>query len=281
MNRISIIGSGHVATHLAHAFRSRGAHIVQISSRTLAHAQALATTVGAQATDNVDDLLPADLYIIAVTDSAIREVASRLHPADAPVVHTAGSAPLSTLDACPRAGVLYPMQTFSRSRLTIDWNSIPLFIEARDDATLALLKTYAQQLSPDVREADSAQRLQLHTAAVFACNYVNYLLTIAADLSGAHFPTFHPLVCETIEKAFAAPHPRDVQTGPAARNDRDTIATQLAALPPQYQTLYADLSARINHHTLLPSPTENNTPCTITKKNYTPSKPLPSTSTAY
>ncbi|MDR0729711.1 MAG: DUF2520 domain-containing protein [Prevotellaceae bacterium] len=257
MHRISIIGSGHVATHLAHAFRARGAHIVQISSRTLAHAQALATAVGAQATDRVDDLLPADLYIIAVTDSAIREVADRLHAADAPVVHTAGSAPLSTLDACPRAGVLYPMQTFSRSRMTIDWASVPVFIEARDEATLALLRTYALRLSPDVREADSARRLQLHTAAVFACNFVNYLLTVAADLSGAHFSTFRPLVCETVDKAFAAPHPRDVQTGPAARHDRDTMATQLSALPPEYRTLYAALSARIGRNAPTPYPSHD------------------------
>ncbi|MDR1680425.1 MAG: DUF2520 domain-containing protein [Prevotellaceae bacterium] len=260
MNRITIIGSGHLATHLAHAFRARGCRIVQIGSRTLAHAQALAQAVGAQASDRIEELLPADLYIIAVADAAISEVAHRLRAADAPVVHTAGSVPLSALDACRHPGVLYPMQTFSRSRMAIDWEAVPVFIEARDEATLAVLKSYAIRLSPDVQVADSALRLQLHTTAVFACNFVNALLAVAADLSGAHFPAFRPLVCETVEKAFAVSHPREAQTGPAARNDRPTITAQQATLPPKYRRLYDEMSELIGRSvSLLPCTANENT----------------------
>ncbi|MDR0667467.1 MAG: DUF2520 domain-containing protein [Prevotellaceae bacterium] len=258
MTRITIIGSGHVATHLASAFQAGGCCIGHVCSRTLAHAQALAQAVGAQASDRVEELPPADLYIIAVTDSAIREVADRLDAGHAPVVHTAGSIPLAALDKFPRAGVLYPLQTFSR-RHGIHWASVPVFIEARDDETLSLLKAYALRLSPNVRVADSALRLRLHTSAVFACNFVNGLLSVAADLSGAHFPVLYPVVCATVEKAFAAPHPRDVQTGPAVRNDRDTMATQRALLPPEYRLLYDELSDFIvrRMQNLPPSTTEN------------------------
>lgn len=241
MNRITIIGSGNVATHLACAFQTKGCGIGYVCSRTLAHAQALAQRVGAQASDRVEELPPADLYIIAVTDSAIREVADRLNAGHAPVVHTAGSIPLTALDKFPRAGVLYPLQTFSR-RHEVHWATTPVFIEARDDETLSLLKAYALHLSPNVRVADSALRLRLHTAAVFACNFVNSLLSVASDLSGEHFPALYPVVCETVEKAFAASHPRDVQTGPAARNDRDTMSAQRSLLPPEYRLLYDELS---------------------------------------
>jgi predicted short-subunit dehydrogenase-like oxidoreductase (DUF2520 family) len=245
MKRIGIIGSGNVATHLARAFYAKGNSIVQICSPTLAHAQALASTVYAQATDDVRQLLPADLYIIAVTDSSICATVKELNAGDALVVHTSGSTEMGVLKKFARYGVLYPLQTFSKSRPDMAWESVPVLVEAGDAEAFAALQAFALQLSPKVYAADSALRLQLHTSAVFACNFVNHLLSIAADIAGDHFPLLHPVVSETIEKAFAAVHPAEVQTGPAARNDAGTMAAQLAILPSPLQTLYSELSALI------------------------------------
>jgi predicted short-subunit dehydrogenase-like oxidoreductase (DUF2520 family) len=246
LKRISIIGSGNVATHLAKAFFAGGCTVVEIYSRHPARAQALAATVQAHAAGDLQHLLPADLYIISVTDSAIPPVAAGLIPAgDALVVHTSGSTGMEVLHKFTHHGVLYPLQTFSFSKPAPDWQSIPVLIEAESEQSLRALKSWGSRLSPRVLEADSATRLQLHTAAVFGCNFVNYLLSVCAELSGEQFALFYPLVRETLEKAFAAKHPRHVQTGPAVRNDLETIKKQLTILSPEQQKLYLELSALI------------------------------------
>ena len=62
-------------------------------------------------------------------------------------------------------------------------------------------------------------------SAVFACNFVNHMLDAAEEISvnaGVDVSVFEPLVRETIEKAFAI-GPSRAQTGPAARNDSNTL----------------------------------------------------------
>ncbi|MDR3132571.1 MAG: DUF2520 domain-containing protein [Prevotellaceae bacterium] len=242
--KITIIGSGNVATHLAKALYARGCTVVEIASRTLAHARTLAQAVNARATDDVRKLLPADSYIIAVTDAAIPEVAEKLNAGNALVVHTSGATDITALNKFAHCGVLYPLQTFSRTR-PLDWNTVPLFIIANSGDTLQTLQKMASLLSGTVVTVPERTLLHLHTAGVFAGNFINYLFGVAKDLTNEQFPLLYPLVRETVEKAFAAGHPRDVQTGPAVRNDAGTMAKQLALLPPQWQQLYNQISSLI------------------------------------
>ena len=88
--RISFIGAGRVAHHLAHIL-SQDYQIIQIYSRTLAHAQTLAAQVGATATVNISEINPEiDLVIIAVSDQVIAEVIAEVHQhlAGVLIVHT-------------------------------------------------------------------------------------------------------------------------------------------------------------------------------------------------
>ncbi len=246
LNRISIIGSGNVATHLAKAFFAKGYTIAQIYSRDPAHAAALAEQVGATAISNLSLVGDTDLCVIAVTDEAIPGIVSGLKAGRSLVVHTSGSTHINVLGKFERYGVLYPLQTFTASR-EIAWNNLPVFIEANSGKALKELETWAACLSGQIHPADSALRLQLHIAAVFACNFTNYLLGVAADLSGDYFALLQPLVKETIDKAFSAAHPALVQTGPAARNDQTTINKQVAALPREIRKLYNEITKLIQN----------------------------------
>ena len=77
--RITIIGSGNVATHLAAAFKNAGHHIVQVYSRDMQNASLLAYHVKAEAIDNLEQINPeTDLFVIAVKDDAIEAIASQL-----------------------------------------------------------------------------------------------------------------------------------------------------------------------------------------------------------
>lgn len=225
--RISFIGAGRVVHHLAHIL-SQHHQIIQIYSRTLAHAQTLAAQVGATATVNISEInTEIDLVIIAVSDQAIASVIAEVHQQlpDALIVHTSGSTDIEVLAKIhARAGVFYPLQTFSLDR-EIPWSDTPLFVEAKSEDDLVLLIQMANQLSRRVYQYTSAQRLSLHLAAVFACNFSNYCYDMAKQIVDAQqvdFSLLYPLILETARKAVQH-DPKRMQTGPAMRGDQNIL----------------------------------------------------------
>ncbi|MCC3151494.1 DUF2520 domain-containing protein [Hymenobacter sp. BT770] len=251
--RIGLFGAGRVASQLAPALAAAGHHVVFVWSRTAPTAEALAAQLPGTAvlTTLAAPLPAADVYLLAVPDAAVTPLLNSISwPAGALVAHLAGALPLSIFESQPtvRGGVLYPLQTFSPGR-AIDWPTVPLCIEANDLTAETTLLDLAGSLSQHVRRLDSAQRLKLHVAAVFANNFTNHLLGIAeALLAEANLPSalLAPLVRETVDKALANP-PFSVQTGPAARQDAPTLAAHQAALAahPAWQALYGQLTASI------------------------------------
>ena len=225
--RISFMGAGRVAHHLAHVL-SQHHQIVQIYSRTLATAQTLAIQVNATATTNIEELNPEiDLVIIAVSDQAIASVISNVHQQlpNVLIVHTSGSTDIEVLAQIhARAGVFYPLQTFSLDR-DIPWSDTPIFVEAKSEDDLVLLDELANQLSKRVYSYTSAQRLSLHLAAVFACNFTNYCYDMAKQIVDAQqvdFSLLYPLILETANKALHN-DPKLMQTGPAMRGDQNIL----------------------------------------------------------
>ena len=205
----------------------------------------------------------ADIYIIAVKDSALQEVIQQLTKrltADTPslwrgqgealLLHTAGSMPLSVFEGyADRCGVLYPMQTFSMDR-EVDFREIPLFIEASDAASLQQIRALADSISQHVYELSTADRKYLHLAAVFACNFANHCYTLAADVlqkKGLPFDVMLPLVDETARKVHEL-HPKDAQTGPAARGDQNVMQAQASLLDGKAKEIYELLSQSIQEH---------------------------------
>ena len=238
--RISFIGAGRLASQLAPALAAH--HSINcVYSRDLAKAQSLATRVDALACNDLA-AIPVDtgLVIIAVSDRAIAEVVAALHQRlpNTLIVHTSGSTAMSVLSAIhPRAGVFYPLQTFSFERATA-WEQTPLLIEAVQDEDLTSLHSLAAALSTRVYHYTSAQRLSLHLAAVFACNFSNYCYDMAKqilDAQDADFGLLYPLMLETAHKATQA-DPQTMQTGPAMRGDTPTIAMHQTMLEQAGQT---------------------------------------------
>jgi predicted short-subunit dehydrogenase-like oxidoreductase (DUF2520 family) len=248
--RITIIGSGNVATHMGAAFKNAGHQIVQVYSRHIQNAALLAYHIGAEAIDNLNQVNPeTDLFIISVKDDAIIPTAQKLAKYQKLIVHTSGATDLGMLSAVNReAGVLYPLQTLSKIR-EIDFNTVPLCIEGADNDITLLLEQLAQTISKKVYPVSSDQRRMLHLAAVFACNFPNYLYGVAQQLlakQNMEFEMLRPLILETAQKV--QDHlPQEVQTGPAVRNDHITIAAHLQMLhdEPRLQELYNLLSQAI------------------------------------
>jgi predicted short-subunit dehydrogenase-like oxidoreductase (DUF2520 family) len=219
MLKVVIIGTGKVAQHLFDALISGSVvKVVQvIGRRPDALHRFKNVTTGLMADGPV---LQADVYIIAVSDGAIAEVAQLLKPGNGLVVHTSGGIPIDDLLSHERRGVFYPLQTFSSDR-AVDFGKVPICIEARYPKDLELLHKLASSISSMIYEIDTAHRKHLHVAAVFANNFTNHMYVLANQIceeNGLPFDMLKPLILETAKK-IEHDSPLLVQTGPAIRHD--------------------------------------------------------------
>lgn len=251
IKNIVIIGAGNLASQLALALTDKNIRVQQIFSRKMESARELAGKISAGFTNNLTELIrDADLYVIAVKDSAIPEVLENLQMnEDQLIVHTAGSVPMSILEGfSTNYGVFYPLQTFSKTR-KVNFSHIPICIEANHPANFMKLETLGKQLSGSVNQINSEERKALHLAAVFTNNFVNHLYAIGADIlheKKLNFELLKPLITETAAKVQEL-QPLDAQTGPAKRYDNTIIEAQLNLLEsqPEYRKIYSFVTESI------------------------------------
>jgi predicted short-subunit dehydrogenase-like oxidoreductase (DUF2520 family) len=248
---IVLIGSGSVATHLGLALQSKGVVIKQVFSRNLVNAESLANKLGTTFVDDIANLYTnADIYIYALKDSALKSVLRKMDMPNGIHVHTAGSIPMSDFEGyTSRFGVFYPLQSFSIQK-EVDFKEIPICIEACSAEIQLVLVNLAKLLTDKIYTVNSEQRKKLHLAAVFACNFTNYMYDIASQIlddSDIKFEIIQPLIAETANKIKTL-SPYDAQTGPAVRFDETTIARHLRMLnkSPEICKIYSLLSKNIH-----------------------------------
>ena len=246
---VILIGAGNVATQFTRALTAKGHTLLQVWSRTTAHAEALAERVGAAPLTDMGKIYPhADLYLFCVKDDALPEVIARMPDTGGIWVHTAGSLPMELFAARKSDyGVIYPLQTFSRNR-ELSFDAIPLFIEGSTTGNVATLDQLARTLSRNVYRLPGAKRKKLHLAAVFACNFVNHLYALSAEILNEEeipFEVLLPLIAETASKVKEMV-PAAAQTGPAARGDEKVMQQHLDQITdPHLREIYRLLSGSI------------------------------------
>jgi predicted short-subunit dehydrogenase-like oxidoreductase (DUF2520 family) len=249
MIQIVIIGSGNVAQHLINAFaKSDTVQVKQVFAR---NKESIAHLLDPnQITTNINTLAEADLYIIAISDNAIADVSAQINFQNKLVVHTSGSLSIDDLSDNNRKGVFYPLQTFSKNT-AVNFAAIPICIEAQNNDDHQLLETVAKSISDKTFNINSQQRKALHISAVFVCNFVNHLYQIGHTIcqeSNINFDILKPLITETAHKIMSL-SPSDAQTGPAKRNDTQTINTHLNFLSDENQKeIYKLLTKSIIDH---------------------------------
>jgi predicted short-subunit dehydrogenase-like oxidoreductase (DUF2520 family) len=230
MIQVSIIGSGNVAQHLIQAFaKTTEIELVQVFSRK---PELIFSLVPNHKIISDYNLLKAvDLIIIAVSDDAIAIVSAQITLKNQLVVHTSGSVSMDSLNSNNRKGVFYPLQTFSASK-EIDFKLIPICLEATTRKDYQILEKVAKSISDVTYNINSEQRKALHVAAVFVSNFVNHLYQIGNELcleNDLSFDILKPLITETANKIQTL-SPTQAQTGPAKRNDTQTIKAHLSFL---------------------------------------------------
>lgn len=253
MQKVSFIGSGNLAWHLAPALDNAGYSVREVYSRNPKHAAALVGRLyEAQVNSSLDfSASTSGIFIISVSDDALEEVVQELVlPDDALVVHTSGSQPLSMLDdaGSQNMGVFYPLQTFSKTK-KVDFRTTPIFLESENTDVEKVLTKMAKAISGKVKRIHSEERKALHVAAVFASNFTNHMLTLAKHIADQHdldFDLLKPLIAETLNKSLEI-GPEKAQTGPAVRGDFEILERHMEFLKesPELAEIYKIISQHI------------------------------------
>lgn len=250
---ISFAGAGRVAGAICREMFRSGITIHQIVSQSESEGKPLAEECKAEWSSNLEFNDRNQVVIVAVPDHKLIQVLQNIKCNEKCIVaHTTGSYGLEVFPArLKRRGVFYPLQTFSKGR-KIDFANLPFLLEASDTATGEILNHLAAAIGGKVHYTDALKRRMVHLSAVFFNNFTNYMLTAGRTISDhADLPPglFEPLIRETVFKALET-DPEVSQTGPAVRNDINTIEMhmKLLSFSPELQDLYREVTDSIIRH---------------------------------
>jgi predicted short-subunit dehydrogenase-like oxidoreductase (DUF2520 family) len=250
IRKIALIGAGKLASNFAFTLKKKGFTILQVYNRSRDPGMNLAGKVDSR---YIDDLLEltgeADLYALAVSDSALQEISEKIRLKNQVIIHFSGTTDISILkDSSSNYGVLYPPQTFTLHQ-SAGFINIPLCIEANNSESEGKLSAFAATLSDKIFQVNSDQRKTIHLSAIFAGNFTNFMYSIAEELlSKNNLPM--TLLEPIIEKTRANAMRKNIfnsQTGPAFREDLEILKTHLDILSenPAFKEIYRIISESI------------------------------------
>ncbi|MBI9041406.1 DUF2520 domain-containing protein [Lutibacter sp.] len=245
MVKVVLLGAGNLGYHLTQKMlNSTSIKLVQVYNRSITKIEYLKDKVSI--TNNINGIIPADIYILCVSDNAISEISSHLNFPTKLVVHTSGATSINDLKSNSTKGVIYFPQTFSKEK-NVNFTNIPICIEASTSHDLEILKNFSKEISNNVYLINSEQRKVVHLAAVFVNNFVNHLYFNAEQIctkNNVPFEILHPIILETVQKINKI-SPFDAQTGPAKRQDTKTLNTHKAMLTSTQLDIYTLLTKSI------------------------------------
>ncbi|MDN4053811.1 DUF2520 domain-containing protein [Massilia sp. YIM B02763] len=243
---LNIVGAGHVGRALGRLFAARGVFAVQdVLTRGIDSARAAAAFIGAgQAVDGAGALRPAAVWMLAVADDRIGEVAATLAASvplqGAVVFHCSGAKASSELAAMRAAGAhvasVHPVRSFADpATVAAHFDGTFCGVEG-DAAALALLLPAFAAIGARPVRIDAAAKTVYHAASVFASNYLVTVLDAALRAyQAAGIPRdvamelARPLAGESLANVFRL-GPETALSGPIARGDAATVARQQAAV---------------------------------------------------
>jgi predicted short-subunit dehydrogenase-like oxidoreductase (DUF2520 family) len=188
----------------------------------------------------------AELTLLCVSDTAIRDVARGLSPGQGWIGHVSGATPLSALDPHERRFSLHPLQTFTRNRGPEQLDGAWAAVTAENDEARGQALELARTLGLEPFELDDTDKPLYHAGAAMASNFLVTLHRAAAGLvaaAGVPPEALEPLMRRTIENDFEL-------TGPIERGDWETVEAHrqaIRAARPDLEPLYdvlAEATAR-------------------------------------
>ncbi len=230
--KIVLIGAGNIATFFASKIKKSTFEIVQIISKNEEHAKTLASSIACKYANTINDIdSTADIIILATPDTYLLELNNLLCFKNKVVIHTAGSIALKELqNISEHIACIWPVQSIHKNRLP--QNEVPLVVNATDAVSKIVVLDVANAISSIVEYCNDEQKEYLHLACVFANNFTNHMVALSEQLcveNKVPFELLQQLIKDTFEK-INVQSPHNLQTGPAIRNDENTIEKHLLLL---------------------------------------------------
>lgn len=227
---ISIIGNGNTAYTLGGIFFNAQIPIKKIYARS-SSALELANNLKSELIIlNSNTVFNDEFIFLMVSDDAIKQLIDQYTFHNCTLIHCSGSVPLATLIS-DKSAVFYPLQSMSKNHL-LSAQQIPICLESNHEPTLQILNHIAAKAGFDTDYLDSDMRLKVHIAAVMLNNFSNQLwlqVDKLCDENKINKDLLKPLLNQTVEK-YTTLGAYQAQTGPARRNDQDTIDKHLSLL---------------------------------------------------
>ena len=262
---LSFIGCGKLGQTLGRLWTELQVFRVhQILNRSPESAGQAAAFIGAgMAAVSLEEMKPADIFLIGTPDGEIVQAAEQLAAssclqAGATVFHCSGALPSTALQSVKRKGAfvasVHPIKSFASAQaaaasFTGTWCGIEGDAEA-----LETLRPAFEAIGGRTVDLRTEDKLIYHAAAVFASNYLVTLLDVALQAYlKAGIPEnvarelIVPLVKGTLDNVVRN-GPEQALTGPIARGDYKTVEQQYGALS-AWNKKYARLYRQLGVHT--------------------------------
>lgn len=261
MRTLNIIGCGRAGRTFARLFAQSHAFLVQdLFDLNAAAARACAQFADAgRGVRRLDDLRPAQVWLIATPDAAIVDAVDALVGAERVaagnvVVHLSGATSsltmVSAIESGAHVGSFHPLKTFADPGLAAaSFTGTYVALEG-DKKALKILRLALRKIGGRVFEIEPEQKVLYHAGSVMVCNYLTALLEAGLrcyEGAGIRLETAYklmePLVRETVDNVFRVGTVRAL-TGPIARGDAAVVARQiqsLQALDRRLAVLYREL----------------------------------------
>lgn len=248
---VVLIGAGNVSTVLGRSFVQAGHTIKAVWNRDVEKGKILAAELKSELVESLTALPPrADIFLLAVSDTSIAEVAGQISIEQGILVHAAGAVSKQVLaGASAQYGVLWPMKMIRTGMQML--GPCAVIVDGNSESTLQTITKLAASISDQVSTADDEMRLQMHLVAAVTSNFTNHLYHLAADYcekKSIPFSLFYPLIEASVAQ-IRTEHPENVQAGPAFRGDRATIEKHRSLLTqePDLLKIYDQFTQSILH----------------------------------
>jgi predicted short-subunit dehydrogenase-like oxidoreductase (DUF2520 family) len=261
MKTLNIIGAGRVGRTLASLWEEQRAFAIQdiLDGTTPGAASAAAFIGGGLPVQGVEDLRPADVWMLTTPDRRIRGTCEKLaasgllRPGDI-VFHCSGSMSSAELAAAAAVGAhiasVHPLKTFADPRDAVRTFARTYCAAEGESVALDVLVPAFERIGGRIARIDAQHKTVYHAASVIVCNYLTALMETGlrcyeqAGLSRATASAMiEPIVQETVQNVFQLGTARAL-TGPISRGDDAVVARHLDALDagnPQVAAIYRDL----------------------------------------
>ena len=265
MRRLNVVGTGRVGQTLARLWHAQGLLQVQdlLASRPERAAAAQAFIGSGRVAQALDDLRPADLWMLTVPDTQVGPVAIELarvlqaqgQPAPALVFHCSGFLPAAALAPLQTLGwaaaSVHPVLSFASPATSVErFAGTPCGVEG-DAAATEPLRVLFQAIGGQCFDVQTEHKPLYHGAAVMASNFLVVLQALAreawqaAGVPAALVPQVNEaLVRATLDNTLAL-GPAGAIVGPAARGDTQVVQQQgdcIAQWHPEAGRIYREMS---------------------------------------